>query len=90
MGNVGGGQVVGFELRLELRSGGVDEEAGVGGTGAAPDYIGWGIIIPSRDFGEDASGFSGGGEVCRDEVETLGFVDSARLENVGHQRSHHR
>lgn len=82
MGDVGGGEVVGFELGLEFCDGGFDEEGWVSGTGAAPDYVRRGVIVPGGRFCEDACGFGGGGEVCGDEVEALRFMDCAGLVSI--------
>lgn len=48
-------------------------------TGAAPDYVRRGVIVPGGRFCEDARGFGGGGEVCGDEVEALRFMDCTGL-----------
>lgn len=79
MGDVSGGEVVGSELGLELRDGSVDEERWVGGAGAAPNYVRRGVVVPGGGFCENARGFSGGGEVCGDEMKALRFVNSAGL-----------
>ena len=61
--------------------GSIDEEGRGGRAGAAPDYVWGAVIVPSNGFGEDPGGFDGGGEVCGDVVEPLGFPDCPSLFN---------
>lgn len=82
MGDVGGGEIIGFELGLEHRYRGINEETWVGGAGAAPDYVGWGAVVPGCSLGEDSRCFGGGGEICGYGLETLRFVDSTGLARV--------
>lgn len=79
VGYVGGGEVVAGHFVLEDCGGDVDEEAGVGGAGAAEKDGGGGVVVPGCGFGDD---FGAGGGICEvggDEVEALGGIDCFRL-----------
>lgn len=72
MGHVGGGEIIGVHLVLELGHGGVDEEGWVGVTGAAPNYVRRGAV-EGGSFRDDADGLGGRSEVGANVVEFLGL-----------------
>lgn len=79
MGDIEGGEVVGFEVRLVRGDRSIDEEGGVARAGATPHNIWRAVVVPRCGFRQDAGGFGRGGEVGGDEVKSLRFVDCASL-----------
>jgi hypothetical protein len=51
----------------------IDEERWVRAAGAAPDNIGWSILVECSGFRDDAHRLGGSGEVAADVVESLGL-----------------
>lgn len=73
MCHVGRCEVIGVHLVFQLGNRRIDEEGRVGAAGAAPDDVGWSILVERCGFGDDAHRLGGGGEVAAYVVESLGL-----------------
>ena len=85
MRNVGGGEIVGFELGLQGGDRCIDEEGRVGSADTTENYVGRSIIVPRCGLREDSSCFGRGREICGDGVETLRLVNSTALTIIRYQ-----
>lgn len=66
------GEVIGVNLRFQGFDVSVNEEAGVGGPGAVPDYVRGMVVVPASCFGDYLGARGGGGKVGAYVVEALG------------------